>query len=82
MRAFIFDYFNGTTGEQELFTDEQKAIKEYDYTLSHLTNNEKAKLEFFRLFEIEATDEQIQDIQENGYNEDNGTQWIRDIKNH
>ena len=31
---------------------------------------------------VEATEEQIQDIKENGYNEDNGTKWIRDIQSY
>ena len=50
--------------------------------LVELTEAEKAKLEYFRLFEVEATEEQIQDIKENGYNEDNGTKWIRDIQSY
>lgn len=82
MRAFIFEYFDGITGEQEIFTDEKKAVTEYDYTLDHMTERGKKNLEYFHLIEIEATVEQMQDIQENGYNEDMGAKWVRDIKSY
>lgn len=82
MRAFIFEYFDGITGEQEIFTDEKKAVTEYDYTLDHMTERGKKNLEYFHLIEIEATAEQMQDIQENGYNEDMGAKWVRDIKSY
>lgn len=82
MRVFIFEYFDGITGEQEIFTDEKKAVTEYDYTLDHMTERGKKNLEYFHLIEIEATAEQMQDIQENGYNEDMGAKWVRDIKSY
>lgn len=82
MRAFIFEYFDGITGEQEIFTDEKKAVTEYDYTLDHMAERGKKNLEYFHLIEIEATAEQMQDIQENGYNEDMGAKWVRDIKSY
>lgn len=81
-KAYIFEYFDGIKGEQEIYTDEELAMFHYEYTLEHLTDKEKAKLEYFRLFEVEATEEQIQDIKKNGYNEDNGTKWIRDIQSY
>lgn len=57
-------------------------VTEYDYALDHMTERGKKNLEYFHLIEIEATAEQMQDIQENGYNEDMGAKWVRDIKSY
>ena len=82
MKAYIYEWFNGITGEQNIFINKDKAIHEYDYTLEHLTDSEKGNLEYYQLFEVEATEEQIRDMQENGYSEDNSTKWTKDIKSY
>ena len=70
MKIYIYEDYNGDCGEQEIFTDKNKAIKYAEKSWECLTDREKGNMEWCHVIEVEATEEQFEQIKEYGYNED------------
>lgn len=58
MRKYVFE----NNYDEELFDDKEKAIKHYEYMFSLLTDREKEKLEYFRLYEIDYVEDYEGDL--------------------
>lgn len=47
LKMYVFESFDGTTGEQELFGSESQAIKHAEEAWKHLIDRERKKMEYF-----------------------------------
>lgn len=76
MLGYLFSYFNGVAGDEELFTDKKMAVKEANEHWEHLTDKEKEEMEYCHVVGFECSEEEFEEMKENGYNE---KYWVSDV---